>query len=438
VYFYLRAQQLLRLGGVACFISSNKWLRASYGEALRQHLLDEQAFVLVVDFGELPVFQTAATFPAIFSWRKEKRAKTSTKWAVVKNLQECYDEGIAEHITRIAQILPASQFGKGKSRLVSTNTSGLQQQMKKTGIPLGDYVKGEIYRGVVTGLNEAFVIDQQTRERLIRRSKKSAEIIKPLLVGDDVRRYDVQFRSSYIIFSQRGIDIDNYPAIREHLELYRPDLTPKKTLAGKGRKPGDYKWFEIQDTVDYSPIFEMPKIIYPEIAKEPRFFLDLDKRYPIKTIFSIPIEDWYLLAILNSRDAWSYLKSICPVLGDEEKGGRLTLQEIYLEKLPIPNAPQNEREAVARLAKQAQKVHTQRRARIEKFLGLIGVDPAQSTSRNPLESPWLLSKDEFTRRAKAASLAVYTSAREETSALTEEIVRVEAEIDERVKALYGL
>jgi type I restriction-modification system DNA methylase subunit len=73
VYFYARAHQLLRNGGVSCFISSNKWLRAGYGEKLRQHLLDAQAFSLVVDFGELPIFQTAATFPAIFLWQKQPR-----------------------------------------------------------------------------------------------------------------------------------------------------------------------------------------------------------------------------------------------------------------------------------------------------------------------------------------------------------------------------
>jgi len=85
VYFYARAHELLRPGGVAAFISSNKWLRAGYGEKLRQLLLDAQAFHLVADFGELPVFQTAATFPAIFVWEKSPRGETTTAWSVVKH-----------------------------------------------------------------------------------------------------------------------------------------------------------------------------------------------------------------------------------------------------------------------------------------------------------------------------------------------------------------
>jgi hypothetical protein len=91
---------------------------------------------------------------------------------------------------------------------------------------------------------------------------------------------------------------------------------------------------------------------------------------------------------------------------------------------------------VAKLAKQAQSLHTQRRKRVEKFLREIGVEPAQSTSRNPLESPWALGEEEFSRRSKLIS--TYRNAREETLSLTEAAVKVEKEIDERVKSLYGL
>src|SRR3712207_733658 len=121
VYFFARAHELLKPGGVSCFISSNKWLRTGYGENLRRYLLDEQAFQLVVDFGELPIF-IAATFPAIFLWRKEKRDRMPTAWAVVKDLDACYGEGIREHVFRISNTLPADQFGIGKPRLDRKST----------------------------------------------------------------------------------------------------------------------------------------------------------------------------------------------------------------------------------------------------------------------------------------------------------------------------
>ena len=110
-----------------------------------------------------------------------------------------------------------------------------------------------------------------------------------------------------------------------------------------------------------------------------------------------------------------------------------------METLPIPDAPQNERKAVAKLAEQAQKLHTQRRKRVEKFLREIGIEPAESTSRNPLEKVWSLTAEEFTRRVGRSELIpTYKSAQEATISVTEEIVRVEKEIDERVKGLYGV
>ncbi len=221
VAFYARAHELLRNNGVACFISSNKWLRAGYGEKLRQFLLDAQSFHLVVDFGELPVFQQAATFPAIFLWKKKPRNEAFTTWAVVKDLQRCYEQGMREHVAHIASHVPASQFGKGKSRLASADTADRRAKMEKSGPRLSEVVQGKIYRGVLTGLNEAFIIDRETRNKLILEDSKSAEIIKPLLVGDDIRRYEVHFRETYLIWTYIGVTIKNYPAVFAHLKKFR-------------------------------------------------------------------------------------------------------------------------------------------------------------------------------------------------------------------------
>jgi hypothetical protein len=446
VYFYARAHQLLKDGGTACFISSNKWLRAGYGEKLRQHLLDAQAFRLVVDFGELPVFQTAATFPAIFLWQKQPRGETPTLWAVVKDLQQCYAEGIWPHVRRIAETVPAAQFGKDRPRLARAQTADLRARMEASGMRLKEYVKDEIYRGIVTGLNEAFLIDQAQYDELIAADPRSAEILKPLIVGDDVRRYEIHYRNRYVVFARRGIAIKKYPAVLAYLQRYRSRLEPEppyydRQKQGKwpGRKPGAYAWYELQDTVDYYAVFEKPKIVYPDIGKEARFVIDDSKFFVEATAFTIPAEDYYLLGILNSSPVFEYIRNFASVLGDEGKGGRVRFKTLYMEKLPIPDARQSERQAVANLARQAQSLHAQRRARVEQFLRQIGLDPAQSSSRNPLESPWTLTEEEFSRRVRSTGLIpCYQSAREETAALSAQIVRVEVEIDERVKALYGV
>jgi type I restriction-modification system DNA methylase subunit len=437
VYFYGRAHQLLKKDGVSCFISSNKWLRAGYGEKLRQHLLDAQAFRLVVDFGELPVFQTAATFPAIFLWQKRPRNNTSTTWAVVKDLQECYSEGILEHVTRIAHVLPANQFGKELSRLTSAKNTGLRTKMETSGQRLGDLVGGDILYGIKTGLNQAFFINATIRNQLIGRNKNSERVIKPLIVGDDIRQYEIHVRGRYLLYIPWKLEIEKYPAVLDYLKRFKSKLN-QRAEAAAGRHP----WYALtRFASEYVEKFSQSKIIYPVIGKMPRFVMDTNGYFGNDKMFFIPSDDYYLLGVLNSSPAFEYLKTICSVLGDEMKGGRLEFRDIYVEKLPIPEVPQKERDAVANLAKQAQSLHTQRRARVETFLREIGLEPAQSNSRNPLETPWNLDESDFLKRARkygTPDVRLYRSVREETTSVTDEIGKVEAEIDERVKALYGI
>src|SRR5690606_17466112 len=125
--------------------------------------------------------------------------------------------------------------------------------------------------GVLTGLNAAFVIDEATRNELIAADPRSADVIKPWLRGRDVKRWAVEWDGLYVIFTRRGIDIDQYPAIKAYLAQYRERLEPGKK---GGRKPGSYKWYEIQDSVAYYEKFDKPKIIWPDIAKAPTFAYD--------------------------------------------------------------------------------------------------------------------------------------------------------------------
>ena len=429
IYFFARANRMLKTGGVGCFISSNKWLRAGYGEKLRQTLLDATKFHLVVDFGELPVFK-AATFPAIFLWQNATRQETPTNWAVVKDLQICYAEGVREHILRLRETLPPSQFGIGKSRLASIHTTSLRETMEQSGVRLKEYVNGEIYYGIKTGLNEAFIINRETRDNLIAEDERSAEIIKPILAGDDVRKYETHFREDYLIWTYVGVEIEKYPAIFRHLKQFQEK-------AEKRCDKGNH-WWELRHCAYYEA-FENPKIIYPEIAKQSRFTTDDAKMFTNKTAFIIPISDYFLLSVLNSLTVWQYLKVVCAVLGDEEAAGRLTLQGIYLETLPIPNASDDERGAVADLARATQNLHTRRRLIVEQFLLAVGTSAARSTSRNLLEQPWTIDETEFLRRTHSRFDAViFRRAQDETRALTDQITNIEREIDQRVAALYNV
>ena len=432
VAFYARAHQLLRPDGVACFISSNKWLRAGYGEKLCQHLLDQQAFHLVVDFGELPVFQTAATFPAIFLWQKRDRGKLPTQWAVVKDLDECYQEGIREHITRIAEALPATQFGKEKPRLVSRATASLHHNMEASGLTLGEYVDGDIYFGIKTGLNAALIIDRTTRDQFVEENPRNLEIIKPLLVGDNVRHYEIHYRDRYLIWTYIGVSIEDYPAVFNYLQKYQHQLM--------GRSDQGYHWWELRSCAYYDEM-SGPKIIYPDIGNRARFCLDEHDYFVEATAFLIPKNNWFLLGVLNSTTALEYVKTKAAVLGDEDNAGRVRFKKQYMEKLPIPVASTIEQEAVAQNAQISQRLHAERRYKVEQFLEAIGTSPSETNSRNALEKPWLLDEAGFTSRARRYGTPdprVFNTACDETMALTEQIEKVEAEIDARVAALYGV
>jgi type I restriction-modification system DNA methylase subunit len=430
VYFYARALQLLSKSGVGVFISSKKWLRASYGERLRQELLDKKAFHLIVDFGDLPVFKATA-YPGIFLWQQDERHLTSTRWATVENLETCYSEGIREHIARISQELPASQFGVGKRRVSISKSEGSIQELENVGPNLGSIVKSEIFNGIKTGLNEAFLVSLDAYDRLIDNDSNSIEVLKPLLVGDDIRRYDIHFRQTYLIYITWETEIGRYPGILNHLKAFKRELEQRDGCKNGGTCP----WYALsRPRPETTKVYDSPKIIYPQISNGAKFYLDTKGFFINQKCFTIHSRDWYLLGVLNSSSVWRLIKTNSPPL----RGGYSEPRRDFMLSLPIPDARTPERESLAKLASLTQALHTKRRNRVEEFLREIGTDSAKSNSRNPLEQPWALSAEEFTRRTKRALLKVFNEARDETSVLTEEISGLEREIDESVAALYGV
>ncbi|MDZ7956922.1 MAG: TaqI-like C-terminal specificity domain-containing protein [Aulosira sp. DedQUE10] len=347
-FFYARALQLLKSGGMLAFISPNKWFRAKYGDKLKKYIADTCQVHSITDFGELPVFKSAATFPMIFIAQNGK-FNQSTIFTQVKSLEFPYPNVLAI-IRDKGETLPNNALNGSNWTLSDTSSANRLKKMEEAGIALGEYVNGEIYRGVLTGFNKAFVIDGATRAKLIAQDSKSGEIIKPLAVGDDVRKWRINSQDKWLIFTRRGTNINAYPAIKSHLAKWEKELTPKiNSQQSIGRKQGSYKWYEIQDNIAYFNEFEKPKIVFPDIAKEPRFSFDTTGAYVNDTTFIIPVCDFFLLGILNSNCVWSYLKQTAAVLGDAEKGGRMRLKRVYVEKIPIPNASTTEREAISKL-----------------------------------------------------------------------------------------
>ncbi|MEQ8192197.1 MAG: DNA methyltransferase, partial [Candidatus Eremiobacterota bacterium] len=336
VYFFEQSHKILCNGGFFGMICSNKFMRSNYGKGLREFLLKKTAIRQIIDFGELPVFLNASTFPAIFLTQNLSVTEQDFIYAPIKRLSFI---SLFEEVKELGIELDNKSIEGDNWTMARKSEVGIFEKMKQIGTPFGKYVKGEIYRGIVTGCNEAFIINRETKEKITSEDPKSAEIIKPFINGDDVRKYKINLQDSYVIFTRRGVDIKEYPSIENYLKNFKDRLMPKpkdyKGTDWKGRKSGKYKWYELQDTTDYYLELSKSKIIWPEIAKESRFTIDREGLFLNKTCFFSPVEDLYLLGLLNSKLIWFFLKNLCSVLGDANKKGRLLQQKIYIEQIPI-------------------------------------------------------------------------------------------------------
>ncbi|MCU0499140.1 MAG: N-6 DNA methylase [Anaerolineae bacterium] len=332
VYFVERGLSLLQAKGRMGYILPNKWIRAAYGKALRNYTaahLEE-----MVDFGELRVFADASTFPSIIVLRPNtsERVKVAHVKTLDFNSLEGYVHTAAYHIDRV-------DLQQSTWTLAKTSLQTLLNKIANVGVPLGEYVNDQIYRGIVTGFNDAFVIDNATRRYLIAQDPKSAELIKPFITGREIKRYEAPKVDKYLIFTRRGLQIEDYPAIHNYLLQFKNRLMPKphdwNAHEWEGRKAGLYQWFETQDPVEYYAEFEKPKIVYPDIAKEQRLTFDTQGLYFGNTAYFIPTDDLYLLAVLNSTLIFEYYKRIATVLGDADQGGRLRWFRQDVLKIPI-------------------------------------------------------------------------------------------------------
>ncbi len=353
-YFYKRGLELLKSGGHLCFIAPNKFMRAGYGENTRKLLTSDAVPRVIIDFGELPVFE-AGTDPAIVLVEKippnppllkggddamnkvppfEKGGLGGISVAIIKTAADI--ERVSEVIVERGFAMQPQDLRSEGWTLESPAVLALMTKLRANGTPLGKYVQGRFYYGIKTGFNEAFVIDTVTRERLIAADPNSADLIKPWLRGRDVRKWKTEWAELYVIFTRRGTDIERYPAIRRHLEQFREDLEPKKNAnQQRGRKPRTYHWFEIQDNIAYFAEFDQPKIVYADIAKLLRASYDTSGAFCGNTCYILPTDDLSLLAILHSRLFDWYARQEFQCLGDPWHGGRLRFIAQFMEKFPI-------------------------------------------------------------------------------------------------------
>ncbi len=326
-------------GGLGLIVS-NKFIRASYGKPIREKILSSGILRKIIDFGELPVFEQAATFPAIIIFTKESDARQQL--VEVTRVKKLGFSSLDNLVKDAAYSVDDTSLLSDGWSLSEKAVSHLVKKITDHGIALSLYLKTEPYFGVKTGLNEAFIINLQQKQNIVEKQEACAPFIHPLIIGDDVRNYVIDYRERYIIVIPSGWTEKRSQCVNEkdawdwfsmHYKPLADHLSSYEKQARRRTDKGVY-WWELRPC-DYYDLIEKPKIVYPDIAKESRFALDDAGMYPVNTVYFLPSRDLYLLSVLNSRLVFFFMKQTSSVLGDAESGGRLRFFGQYMAKLPI-------------------------------------------------------------------------------------------------------
>ena len=349
-YFYEKSYQILKPKGFSTFITSNKWMRAKYGENLREFFKNKTTLLNMIDFGGYKVFEaTVDTNILIF----KKETPTSDHILNAVNIETDFTNDIEldvyskkHHLSVVQKEIDSKCFSFADDAIMRLKT-----KIEAKGTPLKDW-DVKIYRGILTGFNKAFIIDTATKERLIRKDSKSAEIIKPILRGRDIGKYYYEWAGLWIIAIPSGWTNQNkdkekpevffknyFPAIYDYLKDIG-DKVENGEIKAKGKglykrdDQGNY-WWELRDC-DYYPEFKNEKIVYSDIGKRLSFVHDSLGKFLNNTGYFINSGNKYLLAFLNSRAINFYYGQISSQLGN----AALRAFTIYIEQLPIPNIPE--------------------------------------------------------------------------------------------------
>jgi N-6 DNA methylase len=334
-YFYELGINILRSGGILGYITSNKWLRAKYGTNVRQ-LLNKYFIIEIEDHGSMKQFADAEVNTNIIITKKVNRQNTQVKIVLTEENNKTFETN-------------QSNFSEEGYLFLDNRLQIIKEKIDVIGKPLGEW-NVEINRGVLTGLNDAFIIDKEKYNELVKKDRKNKEILVPLLRGRDINRYSKNYADLYLINVHNGykigmekiseINIDDYIFVKEHLNSFEPKLSKR---SDKGKTPYNLR------NCAYLNDFKNQKIIYGETVTGASFFLDNDGFIIDKTAFMLLGESIkYILALLNSRFIEFAYKTFYAGIILSSSGFQYNKE--YLKKLPVIVSTQEQEEYLTNLA----------------------------------------------------------------------------------------
>lgn len=369
-YFFELGLKLLKKGGMLGFISSATFFRTGSGEHLRQFLQVEANLKSVVDFGDLQVFEGVTTYPAILIMEKPSRSRKNPPEQAFRFLKVQ-----SRHVSELAGELkdgafaemPQNKLGTDGWRLEDERLQALRAKLTKGKRTLKEAYGSPLY-GIKTGLNEAFVIDKATRDKIVATNPQSLERLKPFLEGKDLKQWRAESRNLYLILFPKGWTreqigseiepIDETTAwnwLKQHHPAICQTLEPFAVAGRKRTDKGDF-WWELRACAYYDAI-EKAKVFYSEFSHSPNFSFDKGN-YSNNKCFFVPRGDWFLLGLIRSPAIWFVITGICTFV----RGEYYELRTNKMETLPIPTATTEQKTAIATLAENCQTLAEQRYA----------------------------------------------------------------------------
>ncbi len=349
-YFFALSYHLLKEKGFSAFITSNKYARAKYGAKLREWLLKKTTLVSYMELNALKVFESAAVDTSIVSFIKQTPPKESDFKYYEPTPNDKDDLKSTPYLSMKQNALSTESFIFANATLLD-----LRDKIESVGTPLKDWGI-QIYRGILTGCNEAFIIPTEKRDEILNACKTQEErertekLIKPILRGKDIKRYSYEWAHLWVINTHNGytsnlkskippIDIEKYPTTKAHLDAHWDTIA---TRCDQGDTP-----YHLRNCA-YLEDFEKEKIVYGEIVQEPRFYLDngeceLEYFYAEATSFILTGEHLrYLLGMLHSKLITFAFKTFYAGGGLGESDYRY--KKAFIERLPIPQITEKNQE----------------------------------------------------------------------------------------------
>ncbi|MBO7144399.1 MAG: Eco57I restriction-modification methylase domain-containing protein [Salinivirgaceae bacterium] len=438
--FTERGYNLLKPNGLQSFIMPNKWMLVDYGKELRRFFAKTD-LQQILNFGDIQFFQDATTYVCIFVTRKSD--VKSRVLALSLNKKTYFGDFMSE-IPATLQEFDSETFSEEPWIIRPAVHTAILKKMDK-GTPLKN-LPIEIYRGILTGFNDAFFIDGETRSRLIAEDPKSEEIIKPLLRGRDIKAWTTQNEDIYLINTHNGlkeknlppINIDDYPALKKHLDQFIVDLTKR---GDKGETPYNLR------NCAYLEEFNKFKIVFPNMTSVFPFSYDetgslTNQKCYIVTATDSDFSLKYLTAILNSKLCKLWIWYNCPEL----QGGTREISKTYFENFPVPLQTD---EKIVALADKMLTLNADLQQKVSRFLRRITETYNLEKTTAALETFYTLSFSDFVKELGKQKVKLtlvqkdeledyFNAYQTECQSLKTAIATTDHEIDRMVYALYGL